>query len=639
MFRKRLLIILILLFIIALSTACIELEVQPVDYRLSHVEELWRPELHNLNGISSDIACNYNISDEYISIGPWYIGDYAAMYMYNKTFEFTNGRLEGYYYTENAEQGQAIVSIQFKDKKGRNLNSVTYKLEAKDEWTQFALPISRSASGSAIFTVSFGNSVKNDAVVFFKDVEVSSNSYKLDLSDVSYELNRPKHEEHIDSQGKWQIKSEDDNWWFVTPHGKPFYSNGIDMPYTEDNNVRNNMHTFNNLFFNTLSKDTDISKIRAFNELRVLPNPVIMNIDNTNIQGDYSRLLSADGIQSKLPDPFDPSWKEALVNRVSELYAKEINKELVIGYYAGNSINHYDLHRMIYSEHCFTVFKDYLTLRYDNNIIALNEAWGSEYLSFDSLFESLDYSGIRTGQQYADLNDFKRVIIDKLAYETMDAVRGVFGDDMPLIFSNMLSIDMVDTMDVINVYGEYYDAIAVNVYNNNYELGLPSWQVGQMDRIHSITNKPIIISEWFVPALDSRLYNNWKVMDSSVYRCMNNQADRAIQARYIATQLYNTPYVIGSHWKSWSDVLTSSAKVNCGLFKSDSRIPYYELHEAFYQLNKGIYIDIYGEIDDRYYEYIVIPVEEDENSDDNEYSDYNDNIDDLVDSLMPDHRP
>ena len=92
-----------------------------------------------------------------------------------------------------------------------------------------------------------------------------------------------------------------------------------------------------------------------------------------------------------------------------------------------------------------------------------------------------------------------------------------------------------------------------------------------------------------VPALDSGLYDSASSipLDWSYNEVVASQTQRARQAAHIALDLYNLPFVVGSHWFTWQDIDTQNRRANRGLFTSDNQ-PWPELLDELQQVHRKI---------------------------------------------------
>jgi hypothetical protein len=72
----------------------------------------------------------------------------------------------------------------------------------------------------------------------------------------------------------------------------------------------------------------------------------------------------------------------------------------------------------------------------------------------------------------------------------------------------------------------------------------------QLDTLHALTKKPILVSEFYVAARENRSGNR---NDHGVYPVVATQAERAVAARTTLEGLARLPYVVGADWFQFFD--------------------------------------------------------------------------------------
>lgn len=573
------------------------------EYELNDLS-LWAEEVQEYGSVPIDEACTFKIEEGVLAIGPWFAGEYAARYRYEQDFNILDGTVEGYYKTNNTESGQVQVVVNLKSSGGSSIHKYRYHLPNSDDWIHFELPIRRPPPGSTKIELSFGNAFKNEGIVYFKDLKVSNKKWKNSFPEESPELTRNGAPARFAAGEKWRLEEADGTWWFVKPNGEPFYSLGLELPfygsYTADL-----FPMLKGLSFNTMDGWTNIKDVGPVNDAQDEPLPAIITLQSSSLGGisDYGRLVSALGESPNLhtmSDPFDPGWRAAYKARVEGIKAATEGKEWFIGYFADNEVNHTDLHRKVYSNHCSIALKNWLSDRYNGDIENLNTAWNSEYTSFNDLIEKKPDPVVRKGRMYEDYMAFRRVLVAKYVNETISVFEEVYeGQPLPLIFSNRFMIDMTEVFDLLDIYAEAYDGISINIYPGSLQVGLPGWAKDTIVKAHDISKKPIIIGEWSVAALDSGLYEDWTRMDWSFEEAFDTQEERAKQAEYVTAEFYNLPFVVGSHWYKWYDFSVSkpgsvdtSRNANRGVFDHTGLNPWTKLTGKLKDVHDRIYVEV-----------------------------------------------
>jgi len=102
---------------------------------------------------------------------------------------------------------------------------------------------------------------------------------------------------------------------------------------------------------------------------------------------------------------------------------------------------------------------------------------------------------------------------------------------------------------VWEIAGKYSDAVSVNLYPR-FEPGgeLPDWQIARLEQWHRLSGKPLLISEWSFPALDSGL-----PCTVGAGLRVETQAQRAEASATYQRALASLPYVIGISYFMWVD--------------------------------------------------------------------------------------
>jgi beta-galactosidase GanA len=252
------------------------------------------------------------------------------------------------------------------------------------------------------------------------------------------------------------------------------------------------------------------------------------------------------------------------VQRVARLVA---GQAWFVAWFADNELGMDDLHRHVYSAHCAQAFQTFLRHRYAT-IETLNAAWHTRFASFAELLRRRPDPEIHSGPMFQDFKTFARDIIRQYVRVTESILRAADPDH--LLFSPRFSRDAVDVwLDYLPEFARF-DAMALNFYSGNYtwDPGLERAGRQLLHEIYARTGKPLLISEWSVPALDSGLYNHERRLDHSWPQAVLTQEHRALQAARLAIDFANIPYVIGSHWFIWSDIDRADRQANRGLYRT-----------------------------------------------------------------------
>lgn len=553
-------------------------------------EEFWLVEVSETGGYALEESATLVMGEDMFQVGPWLAGEYAARYAYFESFDVFAGSIKGKYRTEDTIDGQVEVVVNWLNSVGASLFKEKFRLVNAPNWTEFSLPVRRIPEYAVKVAFAFGNAVKNEGRVFFRELAVTEEPWSVEFPNSPPLLTRnPAPKSFEPSQDNtWRAEQFEGTWWLVRPNGEPFYALALDT-FTASGLETHSLELLGSANFNTMGAWSDLIPLTPVNDVAQEPFAAVYALENGTLPGDFNRVVSAEGERPDghtMPDPFDPRWKAALKSRVELIKEIMDGKPWFIGCFVDNEARHYDLHRCVYSPDASKAFKAWLKDKYIK-VENLNAIWGAKYESFDALIAAKPDPIKREGQMYLDFKAFKRVLVQQYVDVTLETFAEVYDHNPPLLIGPRLTVDLSDVWDVLDIYGEAYDVLALNVYPGNLQVGLPEYAIRQLRDMYQLTGRPIIIGEWSVPALDSGLYEDWSRMDWSYLETVDTQKERAGQAAFVTAQFFNMPYVIGSNWYIWHDNI-GGRLTNRGLFKEDGMTPWPELHEALQDVNGRI---------------------------------------------------
>jgi hypothetical protein len=555
----------------------------------------WNQQVTPPAGISASQTAQFSETGKEISIGPWTAGMGKARLECKESFPPKEGSLHGSFRTENLYPREAVVWITYKRGK-KQISELTFWLGVSDDWESFNFPIVKPPAGCDAIVVSFGFPVKTHGRVHLTDLQIEEPIQLPDLPAEKSPLTRAGPPQPFKPAQFVRLERSGDTWWLVDTNGKPFFSLGCAM-YGNKMKPEDSYPLLHNLGFNTIANGSDEKAWSAFNDQQLADHaPVMFQFDrvNSGIGLGYDTLDDAagnngmsqaqaaknGGFNHTYPDPFDPRWEASarqLVHETAQLFK---GKPYFVGWMVSNERDHFNLYRYVWSPHCAIQFGIFLEHKC-GEIGALNKAWNSNYSSFDDLLAHKPEPPVIEGAMYEDFHLFSREIIRKFN----DTMLRIIHEEDPgrLVFSNRFMIHEVrDVFDYLDLYGGF-DGTAVNIYPSNDTWGLDPGEREYLTLIHEKNGKPIIITEWSVPARDSGLYDDPAHLDWSFPQTVATQQQRARQSAAILAEFYNMPFVVGAHWFSWSDFDSQQRQANRGLFKANNQ-PWPELQEAFKDL-------------------------------------------------------
>ena len=164
----------------------------------------------------------------------------------------------------------------------------------------------------------------------------------------------------------------------------------------------------------------------------------------------------------------------------------------------------------------------------------LNEAWRIELTCFADLKKPIYQASKLSEASKLDLENFTRRIIREYTRVPAEAYRAVDENhlNLGLRYGWLATDDLVEGC-------EYCDVFSMNYYKESVNRD-------EFDRIHAMTNKPILIGEFQVGSLDVGLMSNSMLG-------VVNQEERGVFYQYYMEQAATLPYMIGAHAFQWND--------------------------------------------------------------------------------------
>jgi hypothetical protein len=532
-----------------------------------------------------------------VSVGPWYAGDWGARLEYKTIFPSPSGTIRGYYRTEGLLPYQGCVTIAF-TKDGNVLAKKKYSLAPASEWRSFEIAVRFPPAGADSFRAAFGLSDQTGGRIDFAKLTIA-----VGVTDPVFPVKptavlRPLPATPFVGSGTFRLERQEDTFWLVTPSGKPFYSiatvgprNRTDakIPYRRKPEWPAFLRS---LGFNSLAGFTNIDYWTEVNsaleKTGAEPMPLFVVIESNGLPGAFDWLVDARGNRGAsghaFPDPFDPAFEAAYRAKVLSCYNYLAGRNWFVGWIADNELDHSALARCVYSPHCAAAFKEFLLRRYAT-IGALNQAWQTNYPSVSALIAERPDPILPIGAMAEDFRLFSRQVVARYIDLTIQAIRAV-DPDRPIFSNRFMASGIGNSASFLDLYARY-DGIAVNLYPQNQCSGLSDNEKAFLQLFHERSGKPLLVTEWSVPALDSGLYNGSpSLLDWSWNEALGNQTDRARQAACLAVDFYNLPFVIGAQWFAWRDFRTGRS-ANRGLFTADG-LPWEELLSRLGASQRGL---------------------------------------------------
>ncbi|MCU0914318.1 MAG: beta-galactosidase, partial [Planctomycetes bacterium] len=524
-----------------------------------------------------------------LGIGPWHTGQWGIRCESRQRFANEACTVRGYYRTEAPVTFQTAVGVLFYRGK-QKLNGRRIFLPPAEKWTpfEFFLRVRHPAADS--LTISLGLTEKSEGTVWFAGVTHTPGAAPLKFSDQEPALTRPA-PPAAPARGKYfRLEQSGDTWWLVRPDGRPFYSTGTDVysvpkDSAERERVLGIVASLRQAGFNSLGGWSNVSSwapvLDDMGQQGQAPLAAFRSLQAGTMKAEFDCLAAPGGTltpaEHGFADPFDPRYEQALRSRVRDQARYVKGKPWFAAWFADNEIRFEDLYRRVASPHCAETLLDFLQRKYGGDIGRLNTAWDTRFASFEDLAAHRPDPILRRGPIYADFRAFSRQTVRRHVEVTLRVIREE--DPGRLVFSQRFMLSgLCEALDYLDLFAAY-DGIAVNMYPSNQRFGLSEAEKAVLRTVHQKTGRPILLTEWSIPALDSGLYQDPDRLDWSWEQVVSDQAQRAAQAAHVAADHYNLPFLVGSHWFTLRDFNNEKRQANRGLYRSDGE-PWPELIQA-----------------------------------------------------------
>lgn len=394
----------------------------------------------------------------------------------------------------------------------------------------------------------------------------------------------------FDATGFFRTEHDGKRWWLVDPEGYGFYSIGIDIvnPGIAGNvDGAGSLHewmpakqgTFADAWetqemFDILSpegKQVELlnfhtaNLIRAYGSdwhdqwTRMTRNRLVEW--NVNTIGNWSDLsfaakakipyvvplqdfpVTKKRIFRDFPDVFSDEYKSGAQTFAKQLEVLRDDKYL-IGYFMNNEPGWAYVPSLNLAEELLNkgdgfatkaVLIQYLEDQYGNDIAALNQAWGTELLSFSELNTPIKQAASLSKAAAKDLQSFSSVMLSEYVKVMVDACKAVDPHHLNMGM-RWASGALKESWRFSGT--EHLDVFSMNAYTDN--------PAPRLDIAAAMVDKPILIGEFHHGSMEA---------GHSAFgaRWTKTEAERVIAYRHYAEQAANHPSSIGIHYFSYND--------------------------------------------------------------------------------------
>lgn len=422
--------------------------------------------------------------------------------------------------------------------------------------------------------------------------------------------------------GFFRVEKIKNRWWFVTPEGHPFFSNGVNhvnaegfyapvlgfSPYKKNiiEKYGNEQKWFEVMHGRFLSWGFNTLGTWSRNVGDMWKN-LVSNDTNTNLPAKMPYVIltdcaGADWQKGTFPDVFDGNWKTDVILRMDNAASPRKDDLYLLGYFLDNELrwtadwrgmeNMFEIYMLMPENSAGKKMAvEFLKKKY-KSAAELNKNWNVNVKSLDELYKikalkPSAYSKIA----WRDTKDFLRIVARKYFTTCRDAIKKSDANHLLLgarFHSGGAPREVVEeagkTMDVLSVnyypMGEMIDGLVTSV------LDTVSTE-NNLIHYYEISKKPVLVSETSFKAIDSGLPNT----KGASFPLLSQKQRAKYFARY-----YNfyakTNYIIGYHWYCYMDEPATGRfdgeNSNFGLVNEKDE-PWTELTDKMKELNLSVY--------------------------------------------------
>jgi hypothetical protein len=400
--------------------------------------------------------------------------------------------------------------------------------------------------------------------------------------------------------GFFHTVKRDGRWWLVDPKGKAFYAIGTD-------HCRYSGHGCQTLGYSPYQRKNDAKwqgdrnawAIQATDRLKSWGFNLIgagngqearyKGLAHTEFISFGASFSSSDNIVEKttwtgFPNVFSPKWPAYCDRRAREACAEKKNDPWLFGYFLDNELEWYGkahIETGLFEEAMLkpaghtakTALIKYLQDKYPT-VGDLNKAWGISLKSFDDLQDLSTLTGPNTDTVKADKLGYTRLVAEMYFKYTTEAIRR--HDPNHMIIGCRFAGNA--PAGIWDINGKYCDIVTFNSYPR---IDLETEDVSDLIALYSdyykMAQKPMMLTEWSFPALDSGL-----PCKHGAGMRVDTQTQRTQCFRIYQEMLFRLPFMVGSDFFMWVDEPalgisdTFPEDSNYGLVNEDD-VPYPEL--------------------------------------------------------------
>jgi agarase len=378
-----------------------------------------------------------------------------------------------------------------------------------------------------------------------------------------------------ETNGFFRVEQINGRWCFLDPNGEPFFSTGIcgisiGAGYAPD------------LGYSPYYQKT----IELYGDEETWANVTKERMDtwgfNTAGYGDqcilatdihYTMKLGLAGVNwltGEVPDYFSEEWVEHAENVCKKKIINVSDDRNLIGYFLDNELHWgpdwrslldlFDTYCQFPADSAGKItLVNFLRQQYNDNISSFNLAWRTKFNDFNEIL-NVKILGMwpYTVKARNDHNAFTYIVAEQYFKTCYEKIKKY--DENHLIIGARFQ-SYLTPIEVVEACKSYVDVISVNHYPARlfaFPLALIMQDIvgftrptNLLEEFHSISQKPILISEFYFRAKDSGLPNTKP--SRLTMPVVLNQRQRALCFEIMTRLFIDKPYSVGYHWFAYVD--------------------------------------------------------------------------------------
>jgi hypothetical protein len=392
---------------------------------------------------------------------------------------------------------------------------------------------------------------------------------------------------HVDGTGRFRTAQVGGVWWLITPQGNAFFSAGVNHTNSDGDYApalgRSPYH--DNIFARYGSEaawadavagrfaDLGLNTIGAWSKYELfagrVPYAVILGFAGRAPEGP-GIIPGVTGLRVR--DYFAPEFMagaaaeaEGARSCAADAYCIGVFSDNELGWGPGiaQTLPFLDAYLHLPAGAAGKLaLQAFFEQRYAGDIVAFNAAWDQQLISFDGMqaLASLPRSPTADPPERAAARQAFAGTVAQRYYQTVhDALRSV-SPNMLILGSRLLAYYVPAA--VIEASAPFVDIVSANYYEvvgAVLDLLKPTARLngyvftgdvfGDLDELHRLAQKPMMISEFSYRAADSGLPNSFPPQ----FPTLATQAERAAAYERYMRHVLERPYMVGAHWFEYAD--------------------------------------------------------------------------------------